>query len=162
MGSTRRFPSATSFIVADPPDSGTAGSLWEVGQWLQQPIAEGRVAWQRPSPNPASTNPKETRGGIFPRGFKGGGRGGDKARGQGSGVREWRVVAREPAYQWQSGETRREPTGAEWEVLHPIGAVWVEMQANETFASHHWGEMVKWGRQVFLVDESVRLPSNQS
>lgn len=29
----RRLPSTTSFIAADPPDSGTARSRWEAGPW---------------------------------------------------------------------------------------------------------------------------------
>lgn len=42
--SPRRLPSATSFIAANPPDSGTAESRWEAGRWLQQPITASRVA----------------------------------------------------------------------------------------------------------------------
>lgn len=88
-GSASRLHSATSFIAADRPDSGKAGSPREAGQWPQQPIVAGRGTPECPPPSRASTNPKETRGsaswGVFPRGWKGGGRGGDKAGGQ----RKW-------------------------------------------------------------------------
>lgn len=82
-------PLATSFIAAHPPDSGRAGRRWEAGQGLKQPIAAGRLARQCPPPNPASTNQKEGGGGrslgFFPRGWKGGRRGGVRVGGQ----RKW-------------------------------------------------------------------------
>lgn len=83
---------ATSFIVVQPPDSGTAGRRWKEGQRLEQPIVAGRLARQCPPRSPVSSNQKEDGGGSSLSFSLVDGREGEgaesKSEGRGSGVRE--------------------------------------------------------------------------